>query len=40
MAAHCGSSRLDFISVNIKEVMIGVDKCFSMEGLFSRLSGT
>lgn len=33
----CGSSWLDFIFLNFKEAMIGMDKCFSMEGMFSRL---
>jgi len=37
MAALRGSSCLDFISLNIKEVVIGMDKCFSMEGMFSDL---
>lgn len=30
MAARCGRSHLDFISFTIKEVTIGVDKCFSV----------
>ena len=37
MAALHGSSCFDFISLNIKEVVIGMDKCFSMEGMFSHL---
>ena len=35
--AHCGSSCFSFISCNIKEVMIDVDKCFGIGRMFTRL---